>query len=103
MEENAQEVLRNGITNRAKALMKEIDYQLMKLEEAQYEQQKEQKRESQTNTRRYDPALNNPWQDERRYFDQLDILIKDALPLQPYYKKQAERYFKIRNQANDQF
>jgi len=103
MEENAEEVLRNGISKRSKALMNEINYQLIKLEEAEYEQQKEQKRESETNTSRYDPSLNNPWRDERRYFDQLDILIKDALPLQPYYKKQAERYFKIRNQANDQF
>ena len=103
MDENAQEVLRNGITNRSKSLMKQINYQLIKLEEAEYEQQREQKRESETNTNSYNPLMNNPWREERRYFDQLDILIKDALPLQPYYKKQAERYFKLRNKANDQF
>ena len=103
MDENAQEVLRNGITNRSKSLMKQINYQLIKLEEAEYEQQREQKRESETNTNRYNPLMDNPWREERRYFDQLDILIKDALPLQPYYKKQAERYFKLRNKANDQF
>ena len=103
MDENAQEVLRNGITNRSKSLMKQINYQLIKLEEAEYEQQREQKRESETNTNSYNPLMNNPWREERRDFDQLDILIKDALPLQPYYKKQAERYFKLRNKANDQF
>lgn len=103
MEQNAQEILRNGINNRSKALMKEINYQLIKLEQAQYQQEKEQNRESQANTRTYDPAQNNPWREERRYFDQLDILIKDALPLQPYYKSQVDRYFKMRNKANDQF
>ena len=103
MDKNAQEILRNGINNRAQALMKEINYQLIKLEQAQYQQEMEEKRESQTNTQAFDPALNNPWLEQRRYFDQLDILIKDALPLQPYYKTQAERYFKIRNNSNDQF
>ena len=103
MDQNAQEILRNGINNRAQALMKEINYQLIKLEQAQYQQEMEEKRESQTNTQAFDPALNNPWLEQRRYFDQLDILIKDALPLQPYYKTQAERYFKIRNNSNDQF
>ena len=103
MDQNAQEVLRNGINNRSKALMREINYQLIKLEEAQYQQEKEQNRESQTNTLLYDPAQENPWREERSYFDQLDILIKDALPLQPYYKTQAKRYFKIRNKADDQF
>lgn len=103
MDQNAQEILRNGINDRSKALMKEINYQLIKLEEAQYQQEKEQNRESQTNKQIFDPLLNSPWLDERMYFDQLDILIKDALPLQPYYKTQARRYFKIRNRANDQF
>ena len=88
---------------RVKKMEKEINYQLIKLEQAQYQQEMEEKRESQTNTQAFDPALNNPWLEQRRYFDQLDILIKDALPLQPYYKTQTERYFKIRNNSNDQF
>jgi hypothetical protein len=83
--------------------MKQISYQLIKLDKAQYEQDKERQRESQTNKSVFDPLNNNPWRQEQMYFDQLDILIKDALPLQPYFKKQVERYFKIRNQANDQF
>lgn len=103
MEQSADEVLRNGLSERARRLMKQISYQLIKLEEAQYEQDKEKQRESQTNNSVFDPLNNNPWRQEQMYFDQLDILIKDALPLQPYYKKQVERYFKIRNQANDQF
>ncbi len=103
MDQNANELLRNGLNNRSKALMREINYQLIKLQEAQYQQEKEQKRESQTNTTVFDPTKNNPWNKEREYFDQLDVLIKDALPLQPYYKTQAKRYFKLRNNANDQF
>ena len=103
MDQNAQELLRGGVSNKSRALMKEINYQLLKLQEAQYQQEKEEQRESQTNTRSYDPTQRNPWRTERRYFEQLDILIKDALPLQPYYKKQSERYFKIRSTINDQF
>jgi hypothetical protein len=103
MEQSADEVLRNGLSERARSLMKQISYQLIKLDKAQYEQDKERQRESQTNKSVFDPLNNNPWRQEQMYFDQLDILIKDALPLQPYFKKQVERYFKIRNQANDQF
>ena len=103
MDQNANEVLRNGINNRSEALMREINYQLIKLQEAQYQQEKDQQRESQTNTRAFDLRQNNPWNQQREYFDQLDILIKDALPLQPYYKTQAKRYFKLRNSAHDQF
>ncbi|MGB1410116.1 MAG: DUF4175 family protein [Flavobacteriaceae bacterium] len=103
MQENAEELLKNGLNKRSRSLMRDINYQLIKLEEAEYQQGKQEQRESQANRRKFPTSAENPWRNERSFFDQLDILIKDALPLQPYFKKQAERYFKLRDKSNDQF
>ena len=103
MQENAQELLKNGLSPRSLRLMRDINYELIKLEDAEYQQGEQEQRESQANQQSFPAGAANPWRNQPSFFDQLDILIKDVLPLQPYFKKQAERYFKARNKANDQF
>lgn len=100
MEEVELDLLNRGFTNRTLQKMMELQHQLLKLENATFQQGQDQKRQSKTNNERFTNTTNNSTPDTRKYFNTTEILNRQALPLRQTYKEKVKEYFK-RN--NDQF
>mgnify|MGYP003635352419 CR=1 FL=1 len=98
MEEVELDLLNKGFTNETLQKMMELKHQLMKMENAAFEQGEDNKRESETNKNEFDNNLNNQIPTAKQYFQTTEILNRQTLPLQQVYKKKVQEYFK---QAND--
>jgi len=93
MEGIEQMLLEKGFNSETLKRMQDLQYELLKLDEADFEQGKENKRESQTNRNDYENNLRLNPNDIKKYFNQKEILNREALPLQQEYKKEVQRYF----------
>jgi hypothetical protein len=98
MEEIELDLLNKGFTNQTLQKMMELKHQLLKLENATFEQGEDNKRESKTNTGDYNNNSNNQIPTAKQYFNTTEILNRQTLPLQQVYKKKVQAYFK---QTND--
>ncbi|PTX60482.1 hypothetical protein C8N46_106126 [Kordia periserrulae] len=94
MEEVETELLERGFNDETMKKMIELKYQLQKLDKAAFEQEKESKRESTTNRTDYNNTTNEKMPDVRQYFNQIEILNRQVLPLRNNYKKKVQEYFK---------
>ena len=100
MEDVELDLLNKGFTNRTLEKMMELQHQLLKLENATFQQGEDEKRKSITNDKSFNNTTNNRTPDAREYFNTTEILNRQALPLQQSYKKKVQEYFK---KKNDQF
>jgi hypothetical protein len=75
----------------------DIQQDLLKLRDAGLEQGEENRREARTNLRDFNNNTNAPIPDSSKYFNNKEILNRQALPLQPQYRNKVKDYFK----AND--
>lgn len=93
MEQFENELLRSGVTERSKARFNQIRQKLMQLENASFEQEKDDRRESQTNTEFFqNPVLTIPERMQGRE-QNTEILNKQVLPLRLIYKQKVKTYF----------
>lgn len=97
MEQVETELLERGFNDETMKKMIELKYQLQKLDKAAFEQEKENKRESTTNRKEYINSSNEKMPDIRQYFNQIEILNRQVLPLRNNYKKKVQEYFKKRD------
>ncbi|WP_168800725.1 DUF4175 family protein [Psychroserpens sp. NJDZ02] len=97
MEEVEMDLINNGFTNETLSKMKNLQHQLLKLENATLEQGQEQKRESETNSKDFKKTTTNQLDKAKQYFNTTEILNKQTLPLQELYKQKAQQYFKQKN------
>lgn len=93
MEGIEQMLLEKGFNNETLKRMLEVQYELLKLDEADFEQGKEDRRESRSNRREFENTKRLNPEDLKKYFNQEEILNREALPLQLNYKKEVQRYF----------
>jgi len=100
MESIEQDLLNKGLTNRTLQRMMNLQHQLLKLENATFQQGEDNKRKSKTNQKQFNNLTNSQFQNARQYFNTTEILNRQALPLQQAYKKKVQEYFK---KTNDQF
>ncbi|CAH8282842.1 Glutamyl-tRNA synthetase [Mariniflexile fucanivorans] len=98
MEEVELDLLNKGFTNQTLQKMMDLKHQLLKMENATFQQGEDNKRESKTNQGDYNNDSNNQIPNAKQYFNTTEILNKQMLPLQPIYKKKVQTYFK---QSND--
>lgn len=98
MEDIELDLLNKGFTNETLQKMTNLKHQLLKLENATFQQGEENKRESETNKNRFDNTTTNQIPQAKQYFQTTEILNRQALPLQQVYKKKVQQYFK---QTND--
>ncbi|HUH45545.1 MAG TPA: hypothetical protein VLZ54_00220, partial [Arenibacter sp.] len=94
MEEFQNELLENGITKETMNRMNTINYELMKLENANLDQGEKEERKSTTATEHFqNPILTVPevFQNNR---SEVEILNRQALPLQQNFKDKVKEYFK---------
>ncbi|WP_281763820.1 DUF4175 family protein [Neptunitalea lumnitzerae] len=93
MENVEEELLTRGITESVFKKMKMIEQQLIKLENAAFEQGQKEERESNTNTRDYN-GNNENIERLKEYFEQVEILNRQVLPLRQFYKEKVNQYIK---------
>ncbi|GER58654.1 ATPase [Patiriisocius marinus] len=94
MEQIEDQLLDKGFNQRTLEKMLNLQYELLKLEEADFEQGQDTKRESQTNKKKYNNTLRMTPEDIKKYFNTTEILNREALPLRPEYKQKVQTYFK---------
>ncbi|MDO6595847.1 hypothetical protein Q4512_02910 [Oceanihabitans sp. 2_MG-2023] len=97
MEQIEMDLLNKGFTNQTMEKMLNLKHQLLKLEQATFQQGQEEKRESETNQKQFDNKTNNQIPTAKQYFNTTEILNRQSLPLQPIYKKKVQEYFKKNN------
>ncbi len=94
MERFERELLENGITKRTVDRMNRIQHQLLKLENAALKQGERKERESNSADGEFgNPVLTKPELLKNRK-STIEILNRQALPLQPRYQDKVKRYFK---------
>lgn len=97
MEQIEMELLNKGFTNQTLQKMMNLKHQLLKMENASFQQGEDNKRESDTNNKDFQNTTNATLPDVKQYFNTTEILNKQTLPLQPDYKKKVQVYFKQNN------
>ena len=97
MEEVELDLINKGFTNQTLKKMMDLQHQLLKLENATFQQGQDDKRTSKTNTKEYTNASNNQLPEARKYFNTTEILNRKALPLKQEYKQKVQDYFKQKN------
>ncbi len=98
MEEIELDLLNKGFTNQTLQKMMDLKHQLLKLENATFQQGEDNKRESKTNDEEYNSNANNQIPTAKQYFNTTEILNRQTLPLRQIYKEKVQEYFK---QSND--
>lgn len=97
MEKFEDELLRSGVTRRTADQINRIQQQLMKLENASFQQGEQEERESQTNERRFvNPVITKPEVFENET-ENIEILNRQVLPLRRIYKNKIKAYFQDGN------
>ena len=99
MENIERDLLNKGFTNRTLQRMSNLKHQLLKLENATFQQGEDNKRKSKTNTRQFGVLSSEQLNSVKRYFNTTEVLNRQTLPLQQHYKRKVQEYFK---KTNDQ-
>lgn len=94
MEDIELDLINKGFTNQTLQKMMQLQHQLLKLENASFLQDEDQKRQSETNRKQFDNSTVNQIPKAKEYFNTTEILNRQALPLQQVYKKKVQEYFK---------
>lgn len=94
MEGIEQQLLDKGYNQRTLERMLNLKYELLKLDQADFEQGQESRRESRANQGDYENTLKLSPEEIRKYFNTIEILNREALPLRPEYKEKVQLYFK---------
>ena len=97
MDDVQLDLLNKQFTNQTLKKMMELEHQLLKLDNATFQQGEDDKRESKTNQDNYTNTTNNQLPTAKEYFKTTEILNKQTLPLQHLYKKKVQEYFKSTN------
>jgi len=97
MEQIEMDLLNKGFTNQTLSKMMNLQHQLLKLENATFQQGEDNKRKSETNKTEHNNTTNNQLPTARKYFNTTEILNRQALPLRHVYKKKVQEYFKQNN------
>ncbi len=95
MEQLENEILEKGFNQNILQKMQKLNYQLLKLDKAAFEQGREQKRKSNTNLIKFNKNKAKELQFKKQFYNQTEILNRQSLPLQQDYKKKVQKYFSI--------
>ncbi|MFT7036569.1 MAG: hypothetical protein ACJA2S_005101, partial [Cyclobacteriaceae bacterium] len=97
MEGIEQQLLDKGFNERTLERMLNLQYELLKMDKADFEQGQDTKRESKTNRSSYQNKLRLSPEDIKKFFNTTEILNREALPLRQEYKQKVQTYFKNKN------
>ena len=97
MEQVEIDLLNKGFTNRTLQKMIQLQHQLLKLENAAFQQGEDNKRKSKTNQEQFNNTSTKQLINAKQYFNTTEILNRQALPLRQVYKMKVQDYFKKKN------
>lgn len=93
MEELENEILEKGFNRTTLQKMQNLNYELLKLDDAQLEQGKDKQRKSNSNKKVSQRNKIKALQFKKQYYNQIEILNRQSLPLQQNYKQKVRAYF----------
>ena len=93
MEELENEILEKGFNSETFQKMQNLNYQLLKLEKAALKQGMGKKRQSNSNSSEYKNNAIKAINFNKQFYNQIEILNRQSLPLQQNYKKKVRAYF----------
>ncbi|MEN8879652.1 MAG: hypothetical protein ABF311_05715, partial [Polaribacter sp.] len=73
--------------------MQNLNYELLKLDKAALEQGKDKKRKANTNKLESERNKARALKFKKQFYNQIEILNRQSLPLQQNYKKKVRAYF----------
>ena len=97
MEEIEEQLLDKGFRNEVIEKMQNLKHELLKLEDARLKQGQDDKREASSNRKDFNNTTNGTIPSAKEYFNEVEILNRQALPLQTIYKEKVNTYFKKGN------
>ena len=97
MEQLENDILEKGFTQESINRMQQLNYELLKLDNATFEQNKDKKRKSNTNQQEIENNNIKALKFKKLFYNQTEILNRQSLPLRPNYKKKVQEYFNIQN------
>jgi hypothetical protein len=93
MEELENEILSKGFNNETLQKMQNLNYELLKLDQAALEQGKDKERKSTSNQIQNERNKAKSLKFKKQFYNQIEILNRQSLPLQQNYKKKVRAYF----------
>ena len=93
MEELEKQLLDKGFTNEVLQNMLQLEYQLLKLDDATFQQGDDTKRKSETNTKQFSLQTIPSIKSQKLFFNTIEILNREPLPLRSDYKRKVQQYF----------
>ena len=94
MKKIEQSLINQGVTGENISLIKDLKYELLKLEVALNEKGQDERRESKTNNELFTPTSSEAIESLRQKFNSRELLKRQTLPLQDEYLKRVLDYFK---------
>ncbi|MDE0536860.1 DUF4175 family protein [Tenacibaculum sp. L6] len=95
MEQLENEILEKGFTQESINRMQQLNYELLKLDKATFEQNREKQRKSNTNLQEFNNNTSKELQFKKLFYNQTEILNRQSLPLRQNYKKKVQEYFNV--------
>ena len=93
MEQLENEILEKGFNSNTLQKMQQLNYELLKLDKAALEQGEDKKRKSTANQRESEKNKLKALNFKKQFYNQIEILNRQSLPLQQNYKKKVRAYF----------
>ena len=93
MEELENEILEKGFNKEVLQKMQQLNYELLKLDKAALNQGKENNRKSTTNQIINERNNLKALEFKKQFYNQIEILNRQSLPLQQLYKNKVRTYF----------
>lgn len=94
MKKIEQSLINQGVTGENISLIKDLKYELLKLEVALNERGQDERRESKTNNELFTPTSSEVIESLRQKLNSRELLKRQTLPLQDEYLKRVLDYFK---------
>jgi len=98
MEQIEQELLEKGFTQRTMQKMTQLQHELLKLENATFQQGQDNKRKSKTNQQQFNNNLKDQSNTIKQYFNATEILNRQVLPLRQIYQRKVQEYFRVKKE-----
>ena len=95
MEELENEILEKGFTQESLNRMQQLNYELLKLDKATFEQNRDKQRKSNTNLQEFNNNTTKELKFKKLFYNQTEILNRQSLPLRQNYKKKVQEYFSL--------
>ena len=93
MEQLENDILQKGFYQGTIERMQQLEYELLKLDKAAFEQGEDKNRISNTNSNTYKKQQLKELQLKKQFYNQMEILNRQSLPLQQDFEKKVQKYF----------